>query len=60
MEEKRAKLVEKAIRLVWESLESHLTLTHAKIDAKTDGTHAFQKKCVKEYAELIKIIADLY
>ena len=60
MKKERAKLVEKGILLAWSSLESHLKLTYADIDAKTDGTHEFQKKCVREYATLIKILSDLY
>ncbi len=52
----RAKEVERAMRLVWSSLESHLIFTHRK---STEGIK-FHKKCVREYAELLDILSKLY
>ena len=59
----RAKEVEKAIELVYESLISHLPYTYGKIEgfAKKRGeSHKFHQQCVKEYAEVISIISKLY
>jgi hypothetical protein len=56
MKTKRAKKVERAIRLVWDSMDSHLAYTYKKHHDKS----SFHKKCVREYAELIKILADLF
>jgi len=53
---KRAKLIEKAIRLTWSSLESHLRYTHVK---SSEGDK-FHRKCIREYAELIDAISQLY
>lgn len=52
----RAKLIEKAMQLVWDSLQSHLPYTYEK---EKDG-YKFHKKCVAEYAELINILSKLY
>lgn len=52
----RAKLLEKLIRMVWASLESHLEWTHAK---SSEG-QKFHIDCTAEYAEMIKILTDLY
>lgn len=52
----RAKDVERAIRLTWESLESHLRYTHIRT---TEGEE-FHQKCVKDYAELIKLLSNLF
>ena len=53
----------KAIRLTWSSLESHLKWTYAPIDKHCreveEEDNDFHKKCVKEYAEIIKILSDL-
>lgn len=51
----KEKKIEKAIRLTWDSLQSHLKYTQIKT---TEGI-AFHKKCVKEYAETIKILSEL-
>lgn len=52
-------MIEKAIRIVWASLDTHLPATRGKI-IKDVGGHAFHKKCVKEYADVIKILSELY
>ena len=54
---KRAREIEKAMRLVWSSLDSHLPWTY---DKRAEGGKAFQKKCVKEYAEILLILSHLY
>ena len=51
----REKKIEKAIRLTWDSLQSHLRYTQVK----TSEGILFHKKCVKEYSELIKILSEL-
>ena len=56
---KRAKAVNKAIREVWSSLDSHLDSCHKKNLKKPEGND-FHKKCVTEYAELIVLLAKLY
>lgn len=55
----RAKLIERAIRLTWSSLDSHLELTHRKAP-KFVGREKFHKTCVKDYAEMIVILTKLY
>jgi hypothetical protein len=54
---KRAKKIEKAQKLVWASLKSHLPYTYGKTK---DGTNKFHRKCVREYVELLKILSELY
>lgn len=55
MKKTREELIERAIRLTYSSLESHLRYTHKKsAEGKT-----FHKKCVKEYGEQINILAEL-
>lgn len=44
--------MEKAVRLVWSSLESHLTYTYRK---SSEGKR-FHLRCVKEYAKILEII----
>lgn len=51
----REKKIERAIRLTWDSLESHLKYTHVS----TSEGYNFHIKCVKEYAEVIKILSEL-
>ncbi len=51
----KEKKIEKAIRLTWDSLQSHLKYTQIK----TSEGIKFHKSCVKEYAETLKILADL-
>jgi hypothetical protein len=52
----KAKILDEAIRLVWESLESHLPYTYKK---SPEGT-AFHIKCVKDYCKLIELLTRLY
>ena len=70
--DERARKVKRAIRLVWGSLDSHLEwcyskpLTKKRLTAlekkliKDNGSPLFHKKCVREYAKLIQILAGLY
>ncbi len=51
----REKEIERAIRLTYSSLESHLHWTHAK---SSEGK-TFHKKCIREYSELIFILSKL-
>lgn len=53
--EEKAKKIERAIRLAWSSLESHLQWTHKK---SSEG-EKFHKQCLSEYAELIKILTEI-
>lgn len=53
--EEKAKKIERAIRLAWSSLESHLQWTHKK---SSEG-EKFHKQCLEEYAELIKILTEI-
>lgn len=53
--EEKAKKIERAIRLAWSSLESHLQWTHKK---SSEG-EKFHKQCLGEYAELIKILTEI-
>lgn len=55
MKTKKEKKIERAIRLTWSSLESHLQYTHKQ---SSEGK-TFHRKCVKEYSELINILSDL-
>lgn len=52
----RAKLIEEAVRMVYDSLESHLPWTH-RISSEGEKFH---KKCVKEYVRIIEVLAQLY
>jgi hypothetical protein len=56
---KRKDKIRRAIRLVWESLDSHLPYIDVKPESKSDGSIKFQTKCVKEYGELIYILTQL-
>ena len=49
------KKIERAIRLTWESLQSHLYWTHSK---SSEGKQ-FHKKAIREYAEIISILSEL-
>lgn len=53
---KRPQSIEKAIRITWASLESHLPYTHGKSPEGTD----FHRKCVKEYIALLVHLSNLY
>jgi len=46
---------ERAIRLTWTSLESHLYWTHSK---SSEGKQ-FHKRAIKEYVEIISILSEL-
>lgn len=53
----RARKIDRAMRLVWWSLESHLYWTHhvsKTLDKK------WEKKCVRDYCEILKLLGDLY
>lgn len=53
---KREKKIDKAIRLTYDSLQSHLRYTYIK----TSEGAKFHKNCVKEYAIIIQILSELY
>ena len=53
---KRAKRVEKIIRLSWDSLESHLPYTHLK----TSEGAKFHKDAIKQYMEIINNAIELW
>lgn len=61
------KNIARAIRLVYDSLESHLDDTFDPLTPKLKDKRAkdhicgqrFHIKCVQEYAEIIKILSDL-
>lgn len=63
----REERIAKGIKLVWDSLDSHLEDTYnptynkvVELEAKKHiGTKAFHKKCVKEYAYLINLLNKL-
>lgn len=54
----RARKIERATKLVWDSMQSHLPYTHE--DTGGNGNNEFHKKSVKEYAELLQILSELY
>jgi hypothetical protein len=56
-DKERAKEIDRGIRLVWESLESHLEYTHEK---HVDGDFNHHRQCIKDYAELMVILSKLY
>ncbi len=63
--EDRAKLIEEAIRLVYDSLDSHLSpAAEKKFPKPTKGyqkeTAVFHRLTVAEYARLIDILSKLY
>lgn len=53
---KRERKIDKAIRLTYDSLQSHLRYTYIK----TQEGNKFHKNCVKEYAAIIQILSELY
>jgi len=53
---RRAKKVEKIIRLSYDSLESHLPYTHLKT---SEGTK-FHKDAILQYIEIINLAKDLW
>lgn len=57
------KLIEKGIRLVWDSLQSHLPYAYSDPspeDLERGETKEFHIKCVKEYHEITGIFIKLY
>jgi len=52
---RKEKKIERMIRLIWLSLESHLKWTYR---SSSEG-QKFHKRCVKEYAEIIKHLSDM-
>lgn len=54
--DQRAKKIDRALKLAWDSLQSHLNWTH---HISSEGK-IFHKKCVKQYAELMKLLSELY
>lgn len=57
---KKEKDLERALRLIWSSLASHLEYCYGpvpKLDKQRGEGHKFHKDCVKEYAEVIKILS---
>jgi len=53
--------VPQAIRLVWDSLDSHLDSTVGRVHKrpccnKAVGSPAFHKKCVQEYMEVLRVL----
>lgn len=60
--DQRAKIIGKAIEIIWLSLESHLLTPYyskRKI-TKEIGNNEFHQQCVRDYAELMLLIAKLY
>lgn len=56
---KKSQEIEKAIRLAWSSLESHLGYTHSG-KLPSHESREFHQKCVGEYAEIINVLSKLY
>jgi hypothetical protein len=60
--ETHEKRIAVAIRLTWDSLESHMRrLPELKRNArerKIVGSIPFHKQCIREYAEIIRTLAD--
>jgi hypothetical protein len=52
----KKQIIERLIRLTFDSLESHLPYTHQK---SAEG-RAFHTKCVQEYSEMIYLLSKLY
>lgn len=55
-EKDRAKKIAEAIKITFDSLDSHLEYVYDPDEAGS----AFHKKCVQEYATIIKILSELY
>ena len=51
----RLKVIGKLLVMVWDSLNSHIPW----MNDKSDEGPEFHKKCVKEYAEMIKMLSEL-
>lgn len=52
----KQKLIERAMILVWDSLQSHLPYTYLK----TAEGKRFHRKAIKDYVELLDILDKLY
>lgn len=52
----RAEDIEKAMNLVWSSLNSHLPWTYKN---SSEGK-IFHRRCVSEYVELLRLLNKLY
>lgn len=58
---KKARRVEKAIKLTWSSLKSHLPWARTKQKGMPKKeSPRFHKKCVQEYADTIRHLSKLY
>jgi hypothetical protein len=57
--DERAKIIERIIKLVYDSLDSHLPYTHES-DNGVKASKKFHKVCTEEYAEIIKLVSMLY
>lgn len=55
----KAKEIDKAIRLAFESLESHLQYTHGGKMIRNENRE-FHKQCIRDYAYIIKVLSELY
>lgn len=51
----KRKKIERLMRLVWSSLESHLYYCHKP---SSEG-RAFHVRCVEDYAEQLKLLSEL-
>lgn len=59
--QKKARRVEKAIKLTWSSLKSHLPWARTKQKGMPKKeSPRFHKKCVVEYANTIRHLSKLY
>ena len=63
--EERAKKIEEAIKIVWDSLDAHLSGTYELSSTQKKyieevGSKNFHKMCVREYAQVIKTLSELY
>lgn len=68
----RAAKIRQAIKLAWGSLDSHLEWTTHRVYPKKrltalekklikeNGGVIFHRKCIAEYAKLIKLLSELY
>lgn len=56
---KNKKHIIKAIRLTWDSLDSHLeSAADKRLTGKVVGDRRFHKKCVDEYIFIIKVLIE--
>ena len=60
---KREEKIERVIRIVWDSLESHLSYTYREINKNCKyckkENRKFHKECVRDYAIAIKLLSEL-